>query len=105
METHTEEQLLGRELKRERKNLGLSQEQLAQRVGLSTQYMSRIERGMHSPSFKILLELGRALGRPAASLVLEVERLLHEQEKSVPAKKASKVRPGTRQEKVSAPKA
>ena len=42
--------------------MDLTQEQLAERVDLSVEFISNIERGINSPSFKTLENLERALG-------------------------------------------
>lgn len=46
-----------------RAELGLSQRQLAFRAGMTQAAVSRIERGVVSPSFGTLRELMRAMGR------------------------------------------
>lgn len=44
-----------------RKQQGWSQEELAERVGISTQYVSNIERGKENPTLDLLLRLAEAL--------------------------------------------
>jgi transcriptional regulator with XRE-family HTH domain len=44
-----------------RSELGLTQEQLAERAGISVDFLSLIERGKNSPSFDNLDELADAL--------------------------------------------
>lgn len=46
----------------------MTQEELAERVGLSIESISNIERGIHGPSFDNLEKLASALGVPAKSL-------------------------------------
>jgi XRE family aerobic/anaerobic benzoate catabolism transcriptional regulator len=55
---------LGRQLRERRRLKGLSQQQLAQRAGLSTRYISEVESGRGNLSILRLLELTRALGVP-----------------------------------------
>ncbi|MGH9334429.1 MAG: shikimate kinase [Vicinamibacteria bacterium] len=55
---------LGRQLRERRVLQGLSQEQLAQRAGLSPRYISQIEAGRGNLSILRLLGLTRALGIP-----------------------------------------
>lgn len=45
-----------------RKEAGLSQETLAEKADLSTVFISRIERGVESPSVDNLLKIAKALG-------------------------------------------
>ncbi len=56
-----------------RGRLGISQEELGFRAGVHRTYISQIERGIKSPTLKVILKLGRALGLPAAKLVAAVE--------------------------------
>jgi len=52
----------GKRLRQIRRQMDLTQEQLAEKVGLSVEFISNIERGINSPSFKTLENLERALG-------------------------------------------
>jgi len=52
---------LGARIKALRKQQGWSQEQLAERVGISTQYVSNIERGKENPTLDLLLRLAEVL--------------------------------------------
>lgn len=47
---------------------GLTQEQLAERAGISVDFLSLIERGRSSPSFENLAELADALETSVAEL-------------------------------------
>ena len=47
---------------------GLTQEQLAERAGISVDFLSLIERGKNSPSFENLDQLAEALGVAVAEL-------------------------------------
>lgn len=47
---------------------GLTQEQLAERAGISVDFLSLIERGRSSPSFENLAELADALEMSVAEL-------------------------------------
>lgn len=62
--------LVGRNALRIRKERGLTQEQLAERSGLSQQYISGLEQGRRNPTIVTLYELATALG---VSHVLLVE--------------------------------
>lgn len=52
---------LGARIKALRKQKGWSQERLAERVGISTQYLSNIERGKENPTLYLLLRLADSL--------------------------------------------
>ena len=54
--------LVGRNAARIRKERGLTQEQLAERSGLSQQYLSGLERGQRNPTIVTLFELATAMG-------------------------------------------
>lgn len=64
---------LGREISRRRRALGLSQEVLAERAGLHRNYIGLVERGERNPSFKTVVDVGRALGASAADLCVGVK--------------------------------
>ena len=51
-------------------NMQKAQEQLAERSGLSQQYLSDLERGKRNPTVVTLLELARALGVSHLDLVV-----------------------------------
>ena len=53
--------LLGSRIKEIRKRQRLSQEKLAERAGISAQYVSNIERGRENPTLDLLLRLADAL--------------------------------------------
>jgi len=53
--------LLGEAIRSERKEAGFSQEKLAEKADLSTVFISRIERGVESPSVDNLVKIARAL--------------------------------------------
>jgi len=58
----------GRKLKDIRKQKNLTQEQLAETVGVSAEFISNIERGINAPSFKTLENLSRKLDIPVWKL-------------------------------------
>lgn len=63
--------LVGRNAARLRQEAGLTQEQLAERSGLSQQYLSGLERGRRNPTVVTLYELATALGVSHVELVRE----------------------------------
>ena len=68
---------LGRIVHRHRIALGISQEDLADQVGLDRTYVSGIERGIRNPTYLVLLRLAQALGiAPARFMEPENETLI-----------------------------
>ncbi len=65
---------VGRNLKRFRRELGLSQEEFAFKAGLHRTYISGVERGVRNPTILVLEEIGLALGVPSAKLLEDVPR-------------------------------
>ncbi len=56
-------------LKQLRKQRGLTQAQLAKKMGLSHGYLARLEIGMHDPPLSTLAKLAKALKVTVAELV------------------------------------
>jgi transcriptional regulator with XRE-family HTH domain len=52
---------LGKNIKRARKKTQLSQDQLAEKVGVHVSYISRIERGVVNPSIEVIGNIAKAL--------------------------------------------
>ena len=61
--------LLGEAVRVKRKEAQFSQEKLAEKADLSTVFISRIERGVESPSVDNLVKIARALGVRVRDLV------------------------------------
>ena len=64
----------GRVVRRARKKLGISQEELADRCSLHRNAIGLVERGERSPSFDTLLAISHGLDVTASTLVARVER-------------------------------
>jgi transcriptional regulator with XRE-family HTH domain len=64
--------VFARNLRACRKALGLTQEELAEASGLSTNYIARLEIGTNTPSFAALIKLSKTL-RVKTSDLLETE--------------------------------
>ena len=60
---------LGERIRKERKTLGLTLEQLAKLVGTSKAQLQRIERGKKSPSVALLAELSNILRKSIDALI------------------------------------
>jgi len=66
----TDRGVLARQLKRQRRRARLTQRDLAEIASLSPEFVSRIERGVTSPSLETFLRLCRALGCTPNDLLL-----------------------------------
>jgi transcriptional regulator with XRE-family HTH domain len=69
----TAETLFGREIAHARVARGLSQEELGHRAGIHVSYVSQLERGLKSPSLRVILKIAEALDLPAHEFVKAVE--------------------------------
>lgn len=63
---------LGRRISQLRQARGLSQEALAWEVGIHTNHLSTIERGVANPSFAVLLVISRALQTSLGELLRDI---------------------------------
>ncbi|MEK7353635.1 MAG: helix-turn-helix transcriptional regulator [Chloroflexota bacterium] len=63
-------QSLGKRIISMRKAAGMTQAELAQAAGIGRVTQSRIERGEQSPRYETLMMIAKALGRPAAELLV-----------------------------------
>ena len=52
---------IGKNIKKARKKSGLTQEEVANKVGVHVSYYSRIERGVVNPSIEVLENIANAL--------------------------------------------
>ena len=59
---------LGNALRNERSRLGLTQAELAERIGVSRKTINTIENGVFVPSTVLALKLSRAIERPVDDL-------------------------------------
>jgi transcriptional regulator with XRE-family HTH domain len=58
----------GKRLQSLRLNAGVTQEQLADEMGLTVESISNIERGIHGPKFDNLEKIAKVLGVPVKDL-------------------------------------
>lgn len=70
-DTNSLTQLVGRNIYSKRKRLGLTQEELAERIGIGQQSLSRMEKGRIAPKFERLQIIADTLGCPVADLFRE----------------------------------
>ena len=61
---------LGARIRARRRELGLTQERLAERVGISTPFVGHLERAEKVPSLETVVRLSAALELPLDALVL-----------------------------------
>ena len=64
--------LLGSGIRKHRKQAGLTQERLAERIDINPVYMGQIERGYRVPTVDVLLRIARALKVHLRDLVCEL---------------------------------
>ncbi len=64
---------IGQRIRKFRKAHGMSQEELSEKVGISTTHMSHIETGNTKLSLPVLVELSKALGVKCDDLLCERE--------------------------------
>lgn len=69
MEKKQLNRVIGTRIKISREQAGLTQEQLAERIGRSTQFISTIERGVAGPSLETVISLCETLGTTAEWLI------------------------------------
>ena len=63
---------VGKRIKECRERLGLTQEQFAERTGLTTNYLSTVERGASFPRYEKLVTILNALQVPADAIFCDV---------------------------------
>jgi transcriptional regulator with XRE-family HTH domain len=69
------DRILGIEIQRHRIEKGWSQEYLAEVTGLHRTYISQLERGLKSPSVRVLSHITTALGLTMSNFLQAVEEL------------------------------
>lgn len=60
-------------VRRERTRKGLRQDQLAHEAGISSQYLSKLERAKSSPTLKMIVKLSHALGVTPEDLLRPID--------------------------------
>jgi len=65
--------VFGQVVRRHRRALDLSQQQLGERCGLTQEYISGIERGKRNPTIQSIWTLSEGLEASAGELLLETE--------------------------------
>lgn len=67
------ETYFGQQVKKLRATCGISQEELSFLADLSTSYVSRLERGIKSPTIGVVQKIAKALGVSVSELMRLVE--------------------------------
>jgi two-component sensor histidine kinase len=63
------QRILGQRTRALRKERGLTQAVLAERLGVTQEYLGKIERGLGAPSFRMLVDLAQSLGAEPGELL------------------------------------
>ena len=71
------DRILGLEIQRRRTEKGWSQEYLAEITGLHRTYISQLERGLKSPSVRVINHITNALGLTMSDFFRAVEEVLN----------------------------
>ena len=66
--------LLASEIRARRKEAGFSQDEFASRIGVSTVFISKIERGLANPTVTVLEKIAAFFGLSISDLFYSVER-------------------------------
>lgn len=66
------EKSVGQRIKEYREKAGVSQEQLAERIGISITSMSNIERGVNYPSFNNFISILRSIDATADHILCDI---------------------------------
>lgn len=61
--------ILGRRIQKRRKELKITQEELAEKVKISRAYMGYVEQGRNTPSLQVVHKIASALGVKAKDLL------------------------------------
>lgn len=69
---------LGENIQYYRNLAGLTQQELAEKVGVSTHFISQIERNQDSPALDNFVKISKALSIPADYLLVEMDRSFRE---------------------------
>lgn len=69
---------LGHELRRRRRDIGLTQAELAEKTGVHETYVSQLERGVNVPSIDVVFALCDAMESETGSFLERVKQLAEE---------------------------
>lgn len=63
---------IGQRIQKYRNQKNLTQEQVAEMVGISQKHLSRIEKGYHNPRFDMIIHIAEALNIPTDALAKDL---------------------------------
>lgn len=63
---------IGKNIRKYRKQLGMTQDELAEKAGLSTNYLGGVERGEKTPSLESFISITNALGVSSDMLLCDI---------------------------------
>lgn len=63
---------IGKRIQKYRTEKNLTQEQVAEIVGISQKHLSRIEKGYHNPRFDMIINIAKALDIPTDALAKDL---------------------------------
>lgn len=63
---------IGKRIQKYRTQKNLTQEQVAETVGISQKHLSRIEKGYHNPRFDMIIHIAEALNIPTDALARDL---------------------------------
>ena len=87
---------VGKNIRKYRKMAGMTQDQLAEKAGLSTNYLGGVERGEKTPSLETFIDIVNALGISADFLLCDILENGYQVKASVLAEKLVKASPAKR---------
>ena len=62
--------VLGEKVRKERRLAGLTQEQLAEKVGVRRETIMRLEKAQYNPSLKLAIDISRVLNAPIEDIFI-----------------------------------
>lgn len=87
-------QALGSYIRAHRRLAHLSLREMAKLTQVSNAYLSQVERGLHLPSVRVLIAIGRALSIPADMLLAEAGLLGRDRDDDARTDSLATARPG-----------
>lgn len=63
---------IGNRIQKYRTQRNLTQEQVAEKAGISQKHLSRIEKGYHNPRFDMIIQVAKALNVPTDALAKDL---------------------------------
>lgn len=64
---------IGNRIRQYRKNAGLTQEKLSEKIGITPKHLSKLEAGRHNPHFDTIILLAKELDVPIDAFLEDVE--------------------------------